>query len=208
MNFIKHSIYINLDSRPDRRIHMEQQLNLIGINNCNRFSAIKNDNGAIGCSLSHLKCLHIARQNNWEHVLIMEDDIEFLNPSLLNSHLIQFFESNINFDVLLIAGNNFRPFTKINNYCVKVHNCQTATGYIVQRHYYDTLIHNYEEGIQKLFTNPQNHQIYALDQYRKQLQVKHRWYLIIPLTVIQKEGYSDIEKKQTNYKKIMTDFNK
>ena len=60
---IQHAFYINLESRPDRKKHIEQQLNLLGIN-ADRFNAIKLPNGALGCSMSHLKCLEIAKQNN------------------------------------------------------------------------------------------------------------------------------------------------
>ena len=55
---------------------------------------------------------------------------------------------------------------------------------------------------------PQNHVIYAIDKYWFRLQEKHTWYLIVPLTVVQKEDYSDIEKKQTNYTRVMTDLDK
>ena len=79
---IKHTFYINLDHRTDRKQHVETQLSSIGINNYERFKAIKLPNGALGCSMSHLKCLEIAKQNNWEHLLIVEDDIQFLNPKL------------------------------------------------------------------------------------------------------------------------------
>ena len=37
---IKHVFYINLITRPDRKIHVEKQLNLIGIKG-ERFNAIK-----------------------------------------------------------------------------------------------------------------------------------------------------------------------
>ena len=59
---IKHCFYIKLDSRPDRKIHVENQLQIIGIQG-NRFNAIRLPNGALGCSMSHLKCLEIAKEN-------------------------------------------------------------------------------------------------------------------------------------------------
>ena len=199
---IKYAFYINLDSRPDRREHIEKQLSIVGIH-AERFSAIQQENGAIGCSMSHLKCLKIAQQNNWEHILIMEDDIEFLNPELFKNQLNKFFKKNIHFDVLLIAGNNLQPFVEIDDCCVKIHNCQTTTGYIVQKHYYDTFINNYQEGIINLIKNKEKHVLFALDQYWKNLQKIDEWYLIIPPTIRQKEGYSDIEKKHTNYSRAM-----
>ena len=43
---IKHSFYINLESRPDRKKHVEEQLKIIGIQS-NRFNDIKLSNGAL-----------------------------------------------------------------------------------------------------------------------------------------------------------------
>ena len=71
---IKHAFYINLASRPDRKQHVEEQLKIMGIQ-AERFNAIKLANGALGCSLSHLKCLETAKENNWSHLLVVEDDM-------------------------------------------------------------------------------------------------------------------------------------
>jgi len=210
MNSIKdvnHIFYINLESRVDRKEHVEQELANIGIN-ATRFNAIKLANGAIGCSMSHLKCLEFAKTNNWDHVMIVEDDILFLNPEVFKTQLNKFLKNHQNFDVLLIAGNNMPPYQKIDDSCVKVCRCQTTTGYIVQRHYYDILISNIREGIQKLMRNPEKHFLYAIDKYWFKLQERDLWYLITPLTVIQREDYSDIEKRHTNYTNVMIDLDK
>ena len=76
---IKHTLYINLDHRTDRKIHVEEQLSLLGISRYERFKAIQLSNGALGCSMSHLKCLETAKKNNWDHLLILEDDIRNTN---------------------------------------------------------------------------------------------------------------------------------
>jgi len=204
---IKHVFYINLITRPDRKIHVEKQLNLIGING-ERFNAIKLENGALGCSMSHLKCLETAKKNNWPHVLIVEDDISFLNPSLFINQLNLFIKNHKDYDVVLFAGNNIPPYTKIDDSCVKVTSCQTTTGYLVNGHYFDKLIQNYRESIQKLIQNPKQGVNYAIDRYWFNLQKIDKWYLIIPLTVVQREDYSDIEKRNTNYLKLMTDLDK
>ena len=204
---IEHVFYINLELRTDRKQHVEQQLASIGIN-ATRFNAIKLANGAIGCSMSHLKCLEIAKHNNWEHVMIVEDDILFLNTELFKNQLNKFLKKHENFDVVLIAGNNVPPYQKIDDSCVKVYRCQTTTGYVVQRHYYDTLISNIREGIQKLMKNPEQHVLYAIDKYWFKLQQKDNWYLITPLTVTQREDYSDIEERNTNYTRLMVDLDK
>ena len=204
---IKNAFYINLETRPDRKKHVEKQLNNIGIS-AQRFNAIKLPNGALGCSMSHLKCLEIAKQNNWDSVLIIEDDIQFLDPTLFISQLNKFFSLHQNWDVVLIAGNNVPPYETIDDTCIRVSRCQTTTGYIVKKHYYNILIDNIRSSINHLIKDPTNAFLYAIDKYWFALQQKHNWYLIVPLTVTQREDYSDIEKKHTNYTHLMTDLDK
>ena len=204
---IKHAFYINLLSRPDRKQHVENQLKTIGIN-AERFNAIKMSNGAVGCSMSHLKIIETAKANDWDHVLIVEDDILFTNPSLFVEQFNKFLSKHKSFDVVLIAGNNSPPFKEIDDTCVKVTKCQTTTGYLVQKHYYNTLINNYKAGILQLMKNPDKHVMFAIDKYWFNLQQIHNWYLIIPLTVTQREDYSDIEKRPTNYTPAMLDLDK
>ena len=204
---IEHAFYINLHSRPDRRNHVERQLKNIGIH-AERFNAFKMDNGAIGCSMSHLKLIETAKANNWEHILIVEDDILFTDPKLFINQFNKFLSNHKSFDVVLIAGNNIPPYKKIDDTCVQVTHCQTTTGYLVQKHYYDKLITNYKNGILQLMKNPDKPIMYAIDKFWFNLQAIDKWYLIIPLTVTQREDYSDIEKRPTNYTPSMLDLDK
>jgi GR25 family glycosyltransferase involved in LPS biosynthesis len=209
---IQHVFYINLEHRTDRKKHVEQQLKKIGIRDdaVQRFNAIKpaSGNGALGCTMSHLKCLQTAKAAEWDHVCIIEDDIEFLDPPLFVSQLNSFLKNHRTWDVVLIGGNNVPPYKKIDSFCVQVYSCQTTTGYIVRSHYYDHLIDNIKEGMQHLLRNPENRFSYAIDKYWFKLQRQHHWYLIIPLTVAQREDYSDIEKRETNYQRLMVDLDK
>jgi len=203
--------YINLDHRTDRKRHMESQLEQIRMTgNITRFNAIKNANGRIGCSLSHLKCIQLAKEANWECVMILEDDILFLLPNELVENANSFFSNKKNkWDVLLLAGNNLPPFTtNCDGLSIQVSHCQTTTGYIVKRHYYDMLISNIKEGITKLMREPEHHYYFAIDKYWLQLQKQDRWMLLVPITVVQKPDYSDIEKKYTDYQRIMSSVDK
>lgn len=204
---IKHAFYINLKSRKDRKQHVESQLDLIGIK-AERFDGIELENGRLGCSMSHLKCLQIAKDKKWEHVLICEDDITFTNPLLFIQQFNKFLKNQSNWDVVLLAGNNMPPYRPIHDYCVQVNRCQTTTGYLVKNHYYDILIDNIKTGINMLIRNKEQHKIYAIDKFWFLLQEKNLWFLITPLSVIQREDYSDIEKKHTNYSHLMTDLDK
>jgi glycosyl transferase, family 25 len=207
---IDHVYYINLDTRPDRKTHVESQLDSIGIKQYTRFSACMMANGAIGCSTSHLKILEMAREQNLPHVLIVEDDIEFTKPDVFVKQINQFLSHNdpTTYDVLLLAGNNIPPYKKHGESSVQVSHCQTTTSYLVQSHYYDTLIKNFTESLEKLVQYPDQPIKYAIDKFWIQLQKRHRWYLIIPLTIVQKPDFSDIEKRDTNYNHLMLDLDK
>lgn len=201
--------YINLDYRVDRKIHMEEQLKNTGLqNSVQRFSAIKHANGRIGCSMSHLKCLKMAKERNMEYVLIIEDDILFLLPDTFIKNINKFFYTNKYWDVLLLAGNNLPPFRNHDKVSIQVSHCQTTTGYIVKKHYFDTLISNIKESILFLMKAPEHHFYYAIDKHWITLQKQHRWMLLIPLTVVQRPDYSDIEQKNTDYKLLMTSLDK
>ena len=205
---IKHAFYINLEHRTDRKEYVEEELKKIGIT-ANRFNAIKMENGAIGCSMSHLKILQNAQQNNLDHVLIVEDDITFLNPELFKSQINQFFKiHNNNWDVILLAGNNMPPYENIDDTCIKVSRCQTTTGYLVNKHYIKVLLQNVKMGLTHLLNKPNEKNKFAIDKFWFVLQSSSKWYLITPLTVVQREDYSDIEKKLTNYKDMMLDLDK
>jgi GR25 family glycosyltransferase involved in LPS biosynthesis len=164
------------------------------------------ENGAIGCSLSHLRCLENALKNEWDHVFICEDDLTFLDPNTFIYQIDKFLKyTDINnWDVLMLGGNIVPPFKQIDNYCVKIERCLTTTGYIVNKHYIPVLIENVKNGITNFLNYPNMKTSFAIDVNWFPLQKKDNWFLITPLTVTQEPGYSDIEKQNTNYKYLMT----
>lgn len=208
---IEHVLYINLAERVDRNAHVLSQLESVGLFPpvVQRFDAIKSINGALGCSASHLKCLRLALNEGWEHVLICEDDITFTNPELFAQQFNKCLSTNDDWDVIMLAGNNVPPYKMTgNDSCVRVSRCLTTTGYLVKRAYFQTLITNIQNGIQLFMSNPNRANLYAIDVYWSSLQLKDNWLLVTPLTVTQQEGYSDIEKRNTNYSRLMFDLDK
>jgi GR25 family glycosyltransferase involved in LPS biosynthesis len=206
---IKHIFYINLEHRVDRKLHVEEELTKIGLQGYTRFNAIKMENGALGCSMSHLKCLQVAKENGLPHVLIVEDDILFLEKDVFIKQINNFFKNHVDdWDTLLISGNNIPPYERLDDTCVKVTTCQTTTGYLVKSHYYDKLIQNIKMGIVYLTRRPQHDHLYAIDKFWFTLQRADNWLLLTPLTVVQREDYSDIQKRKTNFIKGMIDLDK
>jgi hypothetical protein len=110
--------------------------------------------------------------------------------------------------VALLAGNNYPPYTVIDDTCIKVSHCQTTTGYLVKKNYYQILIENIKNGISNLVNQPNLNHLYCIDQYWCNLQKNDKWFLITPLTVVQKRDYSDINKKNEDYSKLMLSLDK
>jgi len=49
---------------------------------------------------------------------------------------------------------------------------------------------------------------FSIDCYWFNLQIIDKWYLVVPLTIVQKSDYSNIEKKNVNYNHLMLNLNK
>ena len=87
--------------------------------------------------------------------------------------------------------------TRVNEQFVNGTTCQTTMAYICKQEYYDTLIANYREGLEKLAAGGHYTQ-FALDIYWKSLQ-SSGWVFAYPPLGRQKPGFSDIEKKDVDY---------
>lgn len=210
MDLLQHTLFINLIHRTDRLEHVLEEFKKLNITG-ERFSAIKTASGNIGCTLSHIKCLELAKQREYPFVFICEDDIQFTNPQVFLENLEKFYnmyKSGFQWDVLIVGGNTCPPFQPINEFCMRVYNVQTTTGYIVQKHYYDKLIDNFKDGLQRLIREPHNKKIYSIDIHWKHLQAQDNWFITIPLTVNQYYDYSDIEEKVVDYTQPMLDLEK
>ena len=218
MDVFKNTVFINLDERVDRREHFLQEFAKLGFpvgsngRNPHRISATKLEKGAIGCSMSHIKALEYAKAQGWDQVCICEDDITFTRPVELLMSLAKIWQSpaiNNAWDVLILGGNNWPPFTQRSDSCIQVHNCMSTTGYVVKRHYYDTLLQNYKDGVRLFLQNPDKGYLYAIDVWWRRLQVRDRWYMVVPATVDQwTNSYSNVENRATTYTPLMLDYRK
>jgi GR25 family glycosyltransferase involved in LPS biosynthesis len=214
MSFPPNILYINLDHREDRLWHVVSQFNKLGWTSFERFPAVKTKNGAVGCGISHIKCLELALSRDWDMVTIIEDDFKCIDMETFKKSVSKFQENHmkdgIAWDVLLLGGNVCPPYTKPSkvDYCIQVANCQTTIGYVVKKAFYKTLIDNMREAVALLMRDIENKREFAIDMYWKRLQGSGRWYIITPLTITQHTCFSDVEEQETNYDHLMLDLEK
>jgi len=181
--------YINLAKRTDRRLLMENELNMIGISG-ERFEGIELSPGIVGCGYSHLAVLKEARDRGLENVLIFEDDFEFIvDKSVFWAQVNSFFERRIPYDVLMFSYNieKSRPF---NDLVFKVEAATTASAYVVNSYFYDALIELYETNL-PILKSTGRHWIYANDQIWKRLQPTAQWYAFNTRLGRQRGSFSD-----------------
>lgn len=190
-HFVDKIVYINLDHREDRRKHIVAELTKVGVpeSKIQRFSAIKHQRGAIGCTSSHIAVLKLAIQEGWNSLIIMEDDAQWSNFEAGYKALEAIEASH---DVVILGGTSHRYNQN------KLVHCQTTTGYLVHKAYYERLLANFEEGLKK-FLETNNPPQFAIDMYWAKLMAIDNWALIRPSLIRQIPGHSDIEGYSVNY---------
>jgi glycosyl transferase family 25 len=202
MEKIGHVIYINLNRRIDRNIELVFQLNKMNISleKTTRFSAVENTtNPALGCTQSHINVLKLARDKKYKNILILEDDFDFLiSRPELDDALNHFFNLNLNWDVIFFSYSLSCEGIPIDNVIGRTHGCQTASGYLVNEHYYDKIINTLEEGY-LLLEKTGEHWNYMNDQYWKKDQKTDNWFYFINKIGKQRASYSDLANGITDY---------
>jgi len=191
-SFVENVVYMNLDKRPDRREHMEKMTSCFG-NKVHRFSAIEESIGSQGCTKSHIACLQMALDNNWNNVLILEDDAEWTNTNE-SFECLKSLAGN-DYDVIMLSGNK----TDCYKHSCKLIKTQTATAYLVNKHYISTVIAEFQEALQDSIQNGPSHNS-AHDIRWHGLQSRDNWYITIPYCIYQMPSYSDIEKRNVDYR--------
>ena len=207
---IEHILYINLEYRKDRQEQiMKTLLEYFSEEIIYRIPGILNKIlPSIGIAQAHINALEHAIKNNWEHVLIMEDDMVF-NEFEKNYEKLQSLMSS-SYDVIVLGGIkvDYNPETS------KLYKCSSMGAYLVHKNYYEILLQNFKDGLnnliredtklrKKFLWNPRTYsqgQEFIIDQYWQRLQQKDNWF-IIPLCY-SKENYSDTLQKVFNWEPL------
>lgn len=193
--------YINLDKRLDRRVEIEHELQQYNLyDNAERFQAIHTpEQGILGCTMSHLAVIKLAKERNYKQVLIVEDDFYFVIPKEdFENELTTFFESKIPFDMCMISYNIIQSVPTEYPFLTKIIEAQTASGYIIHQSLYDPLIKILEDAVEPL-RETFEHWNYANDQIWKKIQPQTNWYALTTRCGKQRDGFSDNSNRYQEY---------
>ena len=204
MDHIDAIFYINLESRPDRNEHFLQEIQKLttDTSKIHRINAIYHTNGAIGCTMSHIKALQeFIAHPEWNSCLIFEDDFTFhqSNTSQNQAALQTLFTEFPSFDCCHLTKSYNLQYTDTTCSSIKkVLAIQSASGYCVSKAFAPTLLENLLES-KELFSQHGTAALYCHDQYWKRLQPQNNWYMMYPPIGYQYANYSDINQKFEDY---------
>ncbi len=191
--FIDKIVYINLDHRQDRRNVMAKFFEEGGMpsNKIIRFSAVKHQRGDIGCLASHTELLRMAKKEGWKNVLILEDDLQWINLESAYRQLVELV-AKPKWDVILLCG-WYKEYK-----FPRIYDSLNTGAYLVNGDYYDTLLANREwalRNISKPMNILLNKSSFSADVSWKHVMKKDTWYCLYPCICSQIDDYSDNSKK-------------
>ena len=190
---------INLDERTDRWQHATNEFIKAGIvDRVKRFSAIRDVDGRVGIIKSNLAIVKIAKEKKLKNVLIFEDDVEFIvdDPQkVLQQSISQV--SNIKWHLFYLGANTHQKLIKFKPNLILLKNAFAVHSMAYSNLMYDSFINKYDNIKQiKAFDD-------ILDVYlAQQVQEKGICIMTYPMMTTQMNSYSDIEKREVDYRFI------
>ncbi len=190
-------IYLNLAHREDRKKELLAELEKLNVSpdKIHRIEPVHDVlNGHRGCALAHATALRYAIDHKWNNVLILEDDFTTSKTEKEVSTILSCFDVLENqFDVLLLGGNimDYEPTALPSIF--RVLSSQCAHAYVVNKHYFTTLMTLFYYCYQQMLEEPFFTESLpnAIDQKWKCLMVQDRWYMS-EIFAQQRNSFSDI----------------
>lgn len=206
-NMFDKILIIHLKHRTDRRAEIEAELNRFVLEKDKVVfidAVYKQEDGALGCIMSHEKCIQYALEHHLTSVLILEDDFFFENISLLNSSLTRFLMSDISWDVLLFGFSEYGPPVSVKTDVPDLYQnvwSQSTGAYAIHRSFYQTQLDNIRRNI-----HSEAGAYGPYDFYWNENRSKQKWLIIKNTLGYQRPSYSDIENRFVDYKLCYDSF--
>lgn len=158
INKIIDGYVINLEHDEERKKHIVQEFENSPIN-IKLFSAIKHKTGWIGCLRSHLELIKLAKDNNWNMILVIEDDAYIENKDMFNEifmKVLDWLKTNMDKWKIFHGGPNINKFSNISNVHMQnpllfdISKCVSCTFVIYNSNIFDFFLNFYDYPDHKL----------------------------------------------------------
>jgi glycosyl transferase family 25 len=200
---------INLDRRTDRWEECEKIFSKLNLK-VERFSAFDGSkktynlgypyDSELAGAISHTKVIEKAKELKLKNVLILEDDVDFIENL---ENLFTEFTTNLpqNWDGILFGGNHVGGGTMINNNLIKVNRSYALHCYGLNSKVFNETIDYMNSRIQNVIDNGKDviKTSVAADFFMADLQRISNWYCFRPHLAWQRTGFSDIQNTVMDY---------
>jgi hypothetical protein len=188
-------LVINLSHREDKWQKTHEEFSKQGWPMLNRILAIQHPTGWLGCTLSHARCIKIAKDNKLPWVIVLEDDCLLSEGSLnrLKELLPVLWNSRADWDIFMggITNADVKSVVSINPPLLNVKG-NTAHFCLIHEASYDRFLEN-------LTKEP----IFVDGYYNLNPHV--RMFCTVPHIATQSPGQSDIVGGPTDYRDYYKD---
>lgn len=189
--YISHVVYVNLDSRADRKAQIEKELAVFDSGHVHRVPGIVPEvldmaNRNVALAKAHLNAVKLAIDNKWENTLFLEDDVVWANIE----KAYPIFEKLVQqpYDAIMLGGHH----SKYDKETFRVTSATNGSAYLLHKSHYkvyfdklQAMINSFQPGITK-------HEDVQVDRVVfGPLQKDYNWFLVVPSLMIQLPGYSD-----------------
>ena len=144
----------------------------------------------LGCFLSHLGVLKLAKERGYKNFLVLEDDCRFTNnfQEKFGEFCSRFHKD---WDMIYFSGSLIETTDYFSTYR-KLISCHTTHSYAVNSLNLSRLIEFTETNIT----------VMPIDSNYTQIQSKLECYITFPFLTYQTKGFSDIQNKDVDYDSI------
>jgi hypothetical protein len=200
--YITNVVYVNLDSRTNRRSNIEEQLQIFNPEQIHRIPGIVPEildtaHKNVALAKAHLNGVKLARDNKWENTLFLEDDSVWANLEAG----FPVFEKLINqpYDAIMLGAHD----ADYDKETFRVKSATNGASYLLHISHYDVYIEKLESMINSFVPGVTKHEDLQGDGVVfKALQKEYKWYVVSPPLMIQKSGYSNRQNKHINFSSV------
>ena len=195
--YIKYALFINLDKRIDRRIHIENEFKLFGKHLIRISGYLDEKYPYLGCMKSHLAAIEYAQNYNLDNVLILEDDAKWST----NEKAYEIFEMLVKkpFDVIMLGGTS----SYYDKSTYKVKQSQGGASYLINKSYYPIILKKAREVVSNFIPGMTKDEDITPDiALFKPLQQRDNWFIVVPSLITQMKSHSNILNKTVDYSNL------
>jgi GR25 family glycosyltransferase involved in LPS biosynthesis len=220
-NFFDRIYCINLEERKDRWQLCEGKFEEYGIINYTRFEGIKVKGdltskklGQIGCTASIYYVIKDAFENNYDNILILEDDFKFIVPKeeLIESLEKAFEEMPEDWDMFYLGANVTNqilnnPIEKYSENLLKLNSAYTTHSIVLSKNSFSKILDFYGPDSDWVHNTMKNYE--SIDVFfAKDFQVSNKCFIWKELLCLQEPDFSSIENSFHNYTdQMLNNFN-